>query len=89
MPVARGEAEALLNEARGYRETRILEARGDATRFKALLAEYEKAPEVTRERLYIETLEAILPGMEKVIVEGGNAERVLPYLPLGRRGEPR
>ena len=84
VPVARGEAQALINEAKAYRETRILEARGEANRFNALLAEYRKAPEVTRERLYIETLEEILPGMEKVIVEEGHAERVLPYLPIGR-----
>ena len=87
MPQARGEAEALLNEARAYRETRILEAQGEAARFNDLLVEYKKAPAVTRERLYIETLEAILPGMEKIIVEDGGTERVLPYLPLGRRGQ--
>ena len=87
VPRARGEAEALLNEARAYRETRILEARGETARFNGLLVEYQKAPAVTRERLYIETLEAILPGMEKIIVEDGGTERVLPYLPLGRRGE--
>jgi membrane protease subunit HflK len=89
VPIARGEAEALVNQARAYRETRILEAQGEATRFTALFAEYEKAPEVTRQRLYIETLEEILPGMEKVIVEQGHAERVLPYLPLGPKGRPR
>ena len=87
VPEARGTAEATVNAALAYRESKILEARGEAARFNSLLAEYEKAPEVTRERLYIETLEAILPGMEKVIVEEGHAERVLPYLPLGRRGE--
>jgi membrane protease subunit HflK len=87
VPRARGEAEELLNEARAYRETRILEARGEAARFNELLVEYKKAPAVTRERLYIETLEAILPGMEKIIVQDGGTERVLPYLPLGRRGE--
>jgi membrane protease subunit HflK len=86
VPEARGEAEALLNGARAYRETRILEARGEATRFNALLVEYRKAPAVTRERLYIETLEEILPGMEKVIIEKGGAERVLPYLPIGPKG---
>lgn len=89
VPIARGEAEALLNQAEAYKETRVLEARGEAERFNALFFEYEKAPEVTRERLYIETLEEILPGMEKVIIEEGKSERVLPYLPLGpaRRAE--
>lgn len=86
VPRARGEAEQVENEARAYREERILEARGEASRFNALLEEYREAPRVTRERLYIETLEAILPGMEKVIIEEGHSERVLPYLPLPARG---
>ncbi len=84
VPEARGEAEASVNAARGYRETRILEAQGEAARFNSLLAEYHKAPRVTRDRLYIEAMEAILPGMEKVIIQPGGAERVLPYLPLGK-----
>jgi len=86
VPEARGEAEALTNAAQAYRQTRILEAQGEAARFNALVEEYAKAPEVTRQRLYIETLEQILPGMEKVIVEEGHAERVLPYLPVGKKG---
>ena len=86
VPRARGEAEALLNQARSYEERRVLASRGEAERFNALLVEYQKAPEVTRERLYIETLEAILPGMEKIIIDGDHADRVLPYLtiPPGR-----
>jgi membrane protease subunit HflK len=87
VPRARGRAEELLNESRGYKERRVQEARGEADRFTALLAEYERAPEVTRERLYLETLEEILPRMEKVLVDEGKVEGVLPYLPLGRRGE--
>jgi membrane protease subunit HflK len=87
VPRARGEKEAAINEAHGYREKRILEAQGEADRFTALLAEYQKAPRVTRDRLYIETLERILPGMDKVIIEGGTGDNVLPYLPLGRKGQ--
>jgi membrane protease subunit HflK len=87
VPKARGEASEKTNEARSYRERRVLGAQGEADRFRALLTEYQKAPAVTRERLYLETLEAILPGMEKVIIEGGQSDRVLPYLPLGRSGE--
>lgn len=86
VPEARGEAEAMVNEAQAYRDSLLLEAQGEANRFSALVVEYQKAPEVTRERLYIETLEQILPGMEKIIIEEGHAERVLPYLPLGPRG---
>ncbi len=51
-----------------------------------MLSEYQRAPKVTRERLYLETLESILPRMEKIIIEEGHAEKVLPYLPLGRKG---
>lgn len=87
VPKARGEASEKTNEARSYRERRVLAAQGEADRFRALLTEYQKAPAITRERLYLETLEAILPGMEKVIIEGGQSDRVLPYLPLGRAGE--
>jgi membrane protease subunit HflK len=85
VPEARGSASEMLNQARGYKESHILRAQGEADRFRALLAEYQKAPEVTRSRLYIETLEQILPRMEKVIMEQGNTDRVLPYLPVGRR----
>jgi membrane protease subunit HflK len=85
VPRARGEVQELLNQAQAYRETRVLLSRGEAKRFKAMLSEYERAPEVTRERLYLETLEAILPRMEKVIIEEGHSEKVLPYLPLGRK----
>ena len=82
-PVAHQER---LSQARAYRETRVLLSRGEAKRFEALLTEYKRAPEVTWERLYLETLESILPRMEKVIIEEGHAEKVLPYLPIGRRG---
>ncbi len=73
VPRARGESREIENQARAYEQKRILEAQGEAHRFNALLVEYRKAPAVTRERLYIETLEAILPGMEKVIIEEGQA----------------
>jgi membrane protease subunit HflK len=89
LPVARGEASEKTAQARGYKESVVLEAQGEADRFSAILAEYERAPAVTRERLWLETVEAILPGMQKVIVEEGGAERVLPYLPLGRAEKPR
>jgi membrane protease subunit HflK len=84
LPVARGEASEQTAQARGYKETRVRTAQGEAARFTALLVEYERAPAVTRERLWLETVEAILPGMEKVILEEGGAAQVLPYLPLGR-----
>jgi membrane protease subunit HflK len=85
VPNARGRAEEALNQARGYREQRILEAQGQVAKFSSLLIEYQRAPAVTRERLYLETMEQILPGMDKVIMEDGS-DRVVPYLPLERRG---
>lgn len=89
VPEARGRAEEALNQARAYRERRVLESQGETARFTALLAEYRRAPEVTRERLYLETLEQILPGMDKVILERDSADHVVPYLPLERRRDAR
>jgi membrane protease subunit HflK len=89
VPEARGRAEEALNQARAYREQRILEAQGQVSRFSALLIEYQRAPAVTRERLYLETMEQILPKMDKVIMEDGAGDRVVPYLPLERRGTKR
>jgi membrane protease subunit HflK len=89
IPRARAEATELTESAQAYRDSRIAESRGEAERFTALLAAYRTAPEVTRKRLYLETMEAVLPNVEKVIVEPGAAS-ILPHLPLGdvQRGEP-
>jgi len=89
LPRARAEAIELTEAALAYRDAKIAESRGEAERFNALLAAYRSAPEVTRKRLYLETMEAVLPGVEKIIVEPGAAS-VLPYLPLGAasRGTP-
>jgi len=89
VPEARGRAEEALNKARAYKEQRVLEAQGQVSKFSALLVEYQRAPAVTRERLYLETMEQILPGMDKVITEDGASDRVVPYLPLERRGAKR
>lgn len=87
VPRARGEAAESLAAAEGYRRARIAEASGEAARFRALAAEYARAPRVTRKRLYLETLEAVLPKAEKIIAEPGSAT-LLPYLSIGRaRGE--
>ena len=69
IPEAEGQAEQILRDAEGRRAARIEQATGEATRFKKLAEEYEKAPEVTRERLLLEVLERILPRVEKVIVD--------------------
>jgi modulator of FtsH protease HflK len=88
LPRARAEAQEEIEQAVAYRDTKIAAAEGEAERFLALLAEYEKAPAITRKRLYLETMEDVLPGVEKVLVQPGTAP-VLPYLPIGRpeRGE--
>jgi membrane protease subunit HflK len=87
IPNARAEAIEMVEAASGYRAAKVAEAAGEAARFTALTTEYRKAPEVTRKRLYLETMESVLPGVEKVIIERG-AANFLPYLPIGRdRGE--
>ncbi len=66
---ARSEAAEIREQAEAYKGAKIVEAKGEAARFESLLVEYQAAPQVTRQRLYLETMEAILPGMDKVIVE--------------------
>ena len=85
IPKARGEAVTMIREAEGYREERVKRAEGDASRFLSVLAEYRKAKNVTEKRLYLETMEQILPGIDKVILdeEAGN---LLNILPLGNLG---
>lgn len=82
LPKARGEAEKLLREAEGYKEQRVLLAQGEAARFLSVLAEYEKARDVTRDRLHLETVEKVLPDIDKFIVGGEVNQRLLPLLPL-------
>ncbi len=81
---ARGEAAQVLEEAEGYRARVVNEATGEASRFTAVLAEYEKAPEVTRKRLYLETMEEVLGRVDKIILDenGDGGQGVVPYLPL-------
>ncbi|UWQ18666.1 FtsH protease activity modulator HflK [Jannaschia sp. M317] len=91
---ARGEAAQLLEEAEGYRARVVNEAEGEASRFTAVLQEYVNAPDVTRKRLYLETMEQVLGDVDKIIVdsniggEGGGGQGIVPYLPLNelRRG---
>jgi membrane protease subunit HflK len=76
----------MLQDAEAYREQVIAEAQGDATRFDLLLAEYQKAPEVTRNRLYLDSIQAVMSNSTKVMidVEGGNN---ILYLPLDKIAE--
>jgi len=83
VPEARGEAQRMLQDAEAYRAQVIAEAQGDASRFNLLLAEYQKAPEVTRNRLYLDAIQAVMSNSTKVMidVEGGNN---ILYLPLDK-----
>ena len=82
IPKARGEAESILRAAEGYKEERMKAARGDADRFLAVLAEYRKATDVTRKRLYLETMEKILPNIRKFIIDAESGGNLLQLLPL-------
>ena len=82
IPLAEGEKDQRIREADGYRLKRINEAEGDVARFSALLAEYHKAPEVTRRRIYIETLQEVLPGIRSKIILDEQSRSILPFLDL-------
>jgi membrane protease subunit HflK len=86
LPKARGQAQQTIREAEGYREQRTLQANGDVARFLAVLQEYAKSKDVTRERLHIEALERVLARVDKVVLDGQANGNVLPFLPL--RGQP-
>jgi len=79
---ARGQAAQVREEAAAYKNRVVQEAQGEAQRFISVYDEYAKAPEVTRKRLFLETMEKVLQGSNKVIVEQGNGQGVVPYLPL-------
>lgn len=90
---ARGEAASQLEQAEAYRAQQVNEAQGEAARFTSVLEEYAKAPEVTRKRLYLETMERVFGDVDKIILEndlggGSGGQGVVPYLPLNelRRG---
>lgn len=82
VPRARGEAKKVLQEAEGYAVERVNKARGETNRFLALLTEYRKAPSVTRSRIYLETLEEVLPRLDEIYVMDDKSGGLLPLLPL-------
>ena len=79
---ARGQAAQIREDAAAYKNRVVQEAEGEAQRFISVYDEYAKAPEVTRKRLFLETMEQVLRGSNKVIIERGNGQGVVPYLPL-------
>jgi membrane protease subunit HflK len=82
LPRARGEAQKLILDAEGYKQEVIARAQGEASRFSAVYNEYKQAKDVTKRRIYIETMEEIMSGMNKIIIDGKSSQGVLPYLPL-------
>jgi membrane protease subunit HflK len=94
VPEARGGAARIIQQAEGYKQQVTAQAQGEAQRFISVYDQYKKAPEVTRRRIYLETMQDILANMNKVIVDNKGGQGVVPYLPLpelrqgGRAGPP-
>ena len=82
IPKAQGKAEKLIQEAEGYRATKVAGAEGEAARFLSVYEEYRLAKDVTKKRIYLETMEQILADMDKIILDAGKGAGAVPYLPL-------
>src|SRR5205085_1788025 len=83
VPEARGRAAQIIQAAEAYREQAVAEAKGQTSRFLKIYDEYKKAPDVTRQRLYLETMERVFGGTDKIIMDSGaTGGGVVPYLPL-------
>jgi membrane protease subunit HflK len=90
VPEARGQAARIIQQGEGYKQQVTAEAQGEAARFISVYDEYKKAPDVTRRRIYLDTMRDILADTNKVILDSKSASGVLPYLPLPalRQGTP-
>jgi membrane protease subunit HflK len=89
VPEARGASARIVQEAEGYREQTVAEARGQAARFDQVYQQYKNAPDVTRQRIYLETMERVLGSTNKIIIDQNGGSGVMPYLPLGQFDPPR
>jgi membrane protease subunit HflK len=90
VPDARGRAAQILQNAEGYKEQAVAEAKGQSARFSKVREEYDKAKDVTRQRIYLETMERILGGSQKLVYDGGaSGSNIVPYLPLTELSPPR
>jgi membrane protease subunit HflK len=89
VPEARGRASQILQAAEAYRDQVQAEARGGSARFVSVYDEYKKAPDVTRQRMYLETMERLLGGTDKIILDTSGSSGVVPYLPLNELTRPR
>jgi membrane protease subunit HflK len=87
IPKARGEAQQTIQEAEGYATNRVNRAKGDAARFEALYAAYRRAPDVTRRRMYLETMQDILPKVDRTVVLDEDLKGLLPLLSLDKEGK--
>ncbi|PYC29587.1 FtsH protease activity modulator HflK [Aquipseudomonas alcaligenes] len=84
VPEARGQAQRIIEDANGYRDEVVARAQGEADRFSKLVTEYRKAPEVTRQRLYLDTMQQVFSNTSKVLVTGQEGQNNLLYLPLDK-----
>jgi membrane protease subunit HflK len=82
VPEARGEAERILQAAEGFKQQTVAESQGQTARFLKVYEEYKKAPDVTRKRIFLETMERVFGGTDKVIIDSKSGQGVVPYLPL-------
>ncbi len=88
VPEARGRAAQITQAAEAYRQQTVAEATGQTSRFLQVYEEYKKAPDVTRERMYLETMERLFSGTDKIIMDQGAQNGVVPYLPLNELTRP-
>ncbi len=89
IPRARGEAAQIVQQAEGYKRQVVASAEGEASRFLAIYDEYKNAKAVTQERMYLETMEKVLAGIDKIIIDQKSSGGVVPYLPLPELGKKR
>jgi len=82
VPEAHGEAERILQSAEAYKQEKIADANGQTARFLQVYDEYKKAPDVTRKRMFLETMERVFGGTDKIILDSKSSQGVVPYLPL-------
>ena len=84
VPEARGQAERILQAAEAYKQQTVAEATGQASRFLKIYEQYRKAPDITRRRIFLETMEKIFSGTDKIIIDKSGGNGVVPYLPLNQ-----
>ena len=88
VPEARGRASQILQAAEAYKQQTVAEATGQTARFISVYEEYKKAPDVTRQRMYLETMERLFSSTDKIILDSGPGNNVVPYLPLDQLARP-